>query len=138
MNWIDFKKERPKTKPRRPILLYSRDFTGNFILEVMNSTTPLDERVTHWSEIEPPPKPLSNEQEGIIIGPGNQPTDWKTIMSPPKPDPFEEWWVMPHSFAALDDTARQAWDAAIKYAKERKWQQRPGNTERSSKGLSHG
>ena len=99
MNWIDFMKEKPKAEPKRRVLVLDKH--GDAYSMWSDCPFMSESNRTHWAEIEPPPEP----------------------------DPFEkwwvEWWVKGDDITPLPrDTAKAAWDAAIKYAKE---QNQPGN-----------
>ena len=89
MNWIDFKKERPKEEPKRGVLFWQNDELHVAMSDCINDWP---EQATHWSEIEPPPKP----------------------------DPFEVWWAKAEKNLrkyVMTLHGRTIWDAAIKHAK---------------------
>lgn len=88
MNWIDFKKEKPKEEPERLILI---SFRSN-LYQVVYTKRLTSTEITHWAEIEPPPKP----------------------------DPFEEFWVKADLLITRmpKDVVREIWDATIKHMAE--------------------
>ena len=116
MNWIDFRKEKPKAEPDRQILILHNDGEYYVIYTKTNALPPKDlERITNWAEIEPPV--INKLDYSITISP----EDIRITKIRPDPDPFEEWWNRncgryqgPTPYA----TCKEAWGAAIKYAKE--------------------
>ena len=91
MNWIDFSKEKPKEEPHRPLLVRLPDNTYERVNSINYDRLG---RITHWAEIEPPPKP----------------------------DPFEEAWMkeFPSCVTYSKSVARHWWDAAIRWKEGQK------------------
>ena len=102
MNWIDFKKERPKEEPVRRIVVHFE----SGVMDMISAGSYALERndITHWSEIEPPQEPEPH---------------------PYPVDPVEVAWKEYQSADYSDmETAEfhfhKGWDAAIKWKEGQK------------------